>query len=109
MWTETMNEKRAVGLERLTGSKRGRYYTNEREGTRIGEDGQEEKVWTYDVYEVDDVSRFKNDVMTDAHPWGDETKILRKTIAKMLKASGDYDKEQYGEFRAYNEFAEHVD
>ena len=32
----------------------------------------------------------------------------RKTLAKVLKASGQYDSEDYAEFKAYNEFAEGI-
>lgn len=109
MWTETLNEQHKIGLERLTGSRRGYYYTNERETTRVNENGEEEKCWEYDVYDVDDVTRMKNGVMTNAHPYGDETKILRKTIAKLLKSGGKYNKEDFAEFKAYNEFAESIE
>ena len=68
-------------------------------------------MYVYDVFEVSDARdphKVKDEVIEDIHPDGDETKILRKTIAKILKASGDYDSEDFAEFKAYNEFAESI-
>ena len=67
--------------------------------------------YVYDVYEVNDARdphQVKNDVIENEHPFGDETKILRKTLAKVLKAQGTYDSADYAEFKQYNEFCEAV-
>ena len=77
----------------------------------MDQEGEERTVWLYDVYEVSDARdphKVKNEVIEDIHPDGDETKILRKTLAKVLKAQGVYDAPEYVEFKAYNEFAESV-
>jgi len=62
----------------------------------------------YEVTDARDPHKVKNDVIENAHPFGDETKILRKTLAKVLKAQGEYDSEDYAEFKQYNEFCESV-
>jgi hypothetical protein len=62
----------------------------------------------YEVADCRDPHKVKDSVIEQQHPDGDETKILRKTLAKMLKASGQYDSEDYAEFKAYNEFAESI-
>ena len=51
-------------------------------------------------------AELKNETVTSEHPFGDETKILRKTLAKVLKGFNLYDSEDYAEFKAYNEFVE---
>ena len=118
MRQERFYEPHKQGLERLTGDNSGLMYCNERtEQEPIHtDDGQESEetrtVWVYDVYEVADCRdphSVKNDVITDMHPYGDETKILRKTLAKVLKATLQYDSAEYAEFKAYNEFAESID
>ena len=111
MRVERFNEQHALGLERLTGDNTGLVYTNERTEQVFDEDGNEHTEWLYDVYEVSDARdphKVKNDVIEAEHPFGDETKILRKALAKMLKSQGLYDDADFAEFKAYNEFCESV-
>ena len=112
MRQERFNEPHKQGLERLTGDNTGIVYANERTETEAdSETGKEKTVWVYDVYEVHDARdphKVKNDVINGEHPFGDELKILRKSLAKLLKAQGVYDDEEYAEFRAYNEFCESI-
>ena len=111
MRTEQFFEQQELGLHKLTGDNTGLVYTNERTEVIVDQEGEERTVWLYDVYEVSDARdphKVKNDVIGDIHPFGDETKILRKTLAKVLKAQGMYDAPEYAEFKAYNEFAESV-
>jgi len=111
MREERFYEPHKQGLERLTGDNTGLVYCNERTEFEPQEDGTERKVYVYDVYEVSDSRnprKVKNDVIEGAHPFGDEIKILRKTLAKVLKETGRYDLPDFTEFRAYNEFAESV-
>jgi len=111
MRTERFSEKQELGLHKLTGDNTGLVYTNERQEQVNDEEGGERTEWLYDVYEVSDARdphKVKNDVIEDIHPNGDEMKVLRKTLAKVLKAQGLYDDEAYAEFKAYNEFAESV-
>ena len=79
--------------------------------TVTDEEGNEKTEYVYDVYEVSDARdphKVKNEGIENEHPFGDETKILRKTLAKVLKAQGKYDDADYAEFKQYNEFAESV-
>lgn len=111
MFVEKFYEQHALGLERLSGDNTGLVYTNERQEVETDENGNERLVWVYDVYEVSDARdphKVKDEVIESQHPYGDETKILRKTLAKILKANGDYDSPDFAEFKAYNEFAESV-
>lgn len=111
MRTEKFNERQQLGLHKLTGDNSGLFYTNERSEMEPTEEGGEHQVWLYDVYEVSDARdphKVKDEVIENEHPFGDETKILRKTLAKMLKASKKYDSEDFAEFKAYNEFCESV-
>ena len=111
MRQERFNEPHKLGLERLTGDNTGLVYTNERSEVVTDEEGREHTEWVYDVYEVSDARdphKVKNDVINGEHPFGDELKILRKTLAKMLKAAGTYDSPDFAEFKAYNEFAESI-
>ena len=111
MRTEQFIEQQELGLHKLTGDNTGLVYTNERTEVIVDQEGEERIVWLYDVYEVSDARdphKVKNEVIEDIHPDGDETKILRKTLAKVLKAQGVYDAPEYAEFKAYNEFAESV-
>lgn len=111
MRTERFNEQQQLGLHKLTGDNTGLVYTNERTEMEPTEEGGEREVWLYDVYEVSDARdphKVKNEVIENEHPFGDETKILRKTLAKILKDSGKYDDAEFAEFKAYNEFAESV-
>lgn len=112
MYEERFSEPHKQGLERFNnGDKAGRFFTNERIEQVTDEEGNPRNEYVYDVYEVADCRdphKVKNEVIESEHPFGDETKILRKTMAKMLKASGQYDSEDYAEFKAYNEFAESI-
>ena len=111
MRTERFNEQQQLGLHKLTGDNTGLVYTNERTEQEPTEEGGERTVYVYDVYEVSDARdphKVKNEVIENEHPFGDETKILRKTLAKILKDSGKYDDAEFAEFKAYNEFAESV-
>ena len=115
MRTERFDEPQATGLIKLTGDNTGLVYTNERQEQveETADDGSPviKTVWIYDVYEVSDSRdphKVKNDVISSEHPFGDETKILRKALAKLLKSQGLYDQPPYREFKAYNEFAESV-
>jgi len=116
MRTERFYERQQSGLHKLTGDNTGLVYANEREEQEpvVNEDGlasgETRQVWVYDVYEVSDARdphKVKNEVIGGAHPSGDELKILRKTIRKMLSET-KYNSEDYAEFKAYNEFAESV-
>ena len=111
MYQERFPEPHKLGLERFTGSNAGRFFTNERTEQVIDPETQQERTeYVYDVYEVADARdphRVKNDVITADHPFGDETKILRKTIRKML-SEAKYNSDDFAEFRAYNEFCEGV-
>lgn len=115
MYVERFDERHETGLVRLTGGNRGLVYCNERQeevevpATEEGAEPVKKMQWAYDVYEVDDArskGSAKNSVVTEVHPFGDETKILRKTLAKVLKASKKYDAEDFAEFKEYNEFCE---
>ena len=112
MYEERFSEPHKQGLERFNnGDNAGRFFTNERIEQVTDEEGNARNEYVYDVYEVADCRdphKVKNEVIESEHPFGDETKILRKTLAKMLKASGQYDSEDYAEFKAYNEFAESI-
>lgn len=112
MYEERFSEPHKQGLERFNnGDNAGRFFTNERVEQVTDEEGNTRNEYVYDVYEVADCRdphKVKNEVIESEHPFGDETKILRKTLAKMLKTSGQYDSEDYAEFKAYNEFAESI-
>lgn len=100
-------------MERFNnGDNAGRFYCNERtEQVTDPETGAERREYVYDVYEVSDCRdphKVKNEIIGTEHPFGDETKILRKTLAKVLRASGEYESATFDEFRAYNEFCESV-
>ena len=73
---------------------------------------QEERTeYQYDIYQVPDARdphKVKDSVISEIHPDGDEVKILRKTLAKVLKETGLYDLDKFTEFKRYNEFAESV-
>ena len=111
MRQERFNEPHKQGLERLTGDNSGLVYCNERTEVVTDENGNEKTGYVYDVYEVTDARdphKVKNEVIENEHPFGDETKILRKTLAKVLKAQGEYDNAEYAEFKQYNEFCEAI-
>ena len=111
MYEERFSEPHKQGLERFNnGDNAGRFFTNERVEQVTDEEGNERNEYVYDVYEVADCRdphKVKNDVITAEHPFGDETKILRKTIRKMLSDT-KYNSDDFAEFKAYNEFAESV-
>lgn len=106
MYIERTETQHALGIERLTGGNRALLYANER--TEQSErEGQQATIYIYDVYEISDSrtpASIKNAVATDAHPLGDETKILRKAIASILQKLNIYDDPSFAEFRNYNEF-----
>ena len=113
MYQVYFESRHKLGLERLTGGNRGLVYANERQEEREFSDDTDNSitklVWVYDVYEVDDArfsSMVKNGVVTEEHPFGDETKILRKTLARVLRNLGEYDSNENAEFKRYNEFVE---
>ena len=112
MYEERFSEPHKQGLERFNnGDNAGRFFTNERIEPVTDEEGNTHNEYVYDVYEVADCRdphKVKNDVISEEHPFGDEKKILRKTLAKILKANGTYDSADFTEFKAYNEFAESV-
>ena len=113
MYTANFPEKQALGLHKLTGDNSGEVFTNEREVKVTDPETQEERTeYQYDIYQVPDSRdphKVKDSVISEIHPNGDEVKILRKTLAKMLKTDGSYDDAMYTEFKAYNEFAESID
>ena len=111
MRQERFSEPHKQGLEKLTGDNSGLVYCNERTEVVTDEQDNEKTEYIYDVYEVSDARdphKVKNEVIENEHPFGDETKILRKTLAKMLKASKKYDKDDFAEFKKYNDFAESI-
>ena len=110
MRQERFNEPHKLGLERLTGDNTGLVYANERKENVTDESGKERTEYVYDVYEVSDARdphKAKSEVINSEHPFGDELKILRKTIRKMLTDT-KYNSDQYAEFKAYNEFVERL-
>lgn len=116
MYQVTLEKRHKTGLVRLTGSNAGLLYCNERqvEEEVPAEEGSEAVVtpmWAYDVYEIEDArfpGKAKCSAIETEHPDGDETKILRKTLTKVLKKLGDYYTDDFDEFRQYNEFAEAI-
>lgn len=111
MYEERFSEPHKQGLERFNnGDNAGRFFTNERIEQVTDEEGNPRNEYVYDVYEVADCRdphKVKNEVIESEHPFGDETKILRKTIRKMLSDT-KYNSEEFAEFKAYNEFAESI-
>lgn len=111
MYEERFSEPHKQGLERFNnGDNAGRFFTNERIEQVTDEEGNTHNEYVYDVYEVADCRdphKVKDSVIEQQHPFGDETKILRKTIRKMLSDT-KYNSEEFAEFKAYNEFAESI-
>jgi len=111
MYEERFSEPHKQGLERFNnGDNAGRFFTNERVEQVTDEEGNTHNEYVYDVYEVADCRdphKVKDSVIEQQHPFGDETKILRKTIRKML-SDAKYNSEEFAEFKAYNEFAESI-
>ena len=116
MYTVELEKRHKTGIVRLTGSNAGLLYCNERQVEREipAEDGGEavkKGLWAYDVYEIDDArfpGKAKCSAIENEHPDGDEVKILRKALAKVLKKLGDYDTDDFAEFKQYNEFADAI-
>ncbi len=112
MYEERFSEPHKQGLERFNnGDNAGRFFTNERVEQVTDEEGNERNEYVYDVYEVADCRdphKVKDSVIEQQHPDGDEIKILRKTLAKILKADGTYDSADFAEFKTYNEFVESI-
>ena len=117
MYTVELEKRHKTGIVRLTGSNAGLLYCNERQVEReipAEDDGEAVKkgLWAYDVYEIDDArfpGKAKCSAIENEHPDGDEVKILRKALAKVLKKLGDYDTDDFAEFKRYNEFADAID
>ena len=114
MYEERLTEPHKLGLERFTNSNAGRFFTNERieQVETTAEDGSAivKTEYVYDVYEVADCRdphKVKDEIITEEHPFGDETKILRKTLRKLMSET-KYNSEDFAEFKAYNEFCESV-
>ena len=102
MYEERFEKRHKLGLERLTGDNSGRLFANER---------REDDLWVYDVYEISDARdphAVKNQVIATDYPDGGEQKVARKTLAKVLKALGCYDSEDFADFKRYNEFCEAI-
>lgn len=111
MYTVTHDTPHPLGLHPFKGSNRGHFYSNERTTTSIDEQGNGKTLYVYDVTDVDNVSQFskvKNAVIGDYHSDGDEFKILRKTLAKLLSLNGLADSPDFAEFKAYNDFANSI-
>ena len=111
MYQERFDTPHKLGVVKHTnGDNAGLFYANERvEKDTDVETGEEKTVYVYDVYEIDDCRdphKVKNEVINAEHPYGDETKILRKTLARLLKETGRY--EDFAEFAAYNDFVEGI-
>lgn len=111
MYEARFTEPHALGVERFNdGSNAGLLYTNERTEQVTNEQGEAVTEYVYDVYELTDCrqpNKVKNEVIESEHPFGDELKILRKAIRKLLSDT-KYNSDDFAEFRAYNEFAESI-
>ena len=117
MYEEKFDERHKTGIVRLNGGNRGLLYCNERQvevevpSEEEGGESQKKLMWVYDVYDVDDArqpGKAKCEAIEAEHPFGDEQKLLRKTLAKVLRKLGDYDGEDYREFRSYDQFCEAI-
>ena len=111
MRTERFLEQHRLGFIRLTGDNSGLYYTNERKEDATDVDGNAVTWWMYDVYPIDDMrfpDKGKSEVIKQEYPHDKELKILRKTIAKLLRNAGEYDTDDFAEFKKYNEFSDDV-
>ena len=87
MYEERFTAPHKQGLERFNnGDNAGRFFCHERTEQVTDPDTNEERTeYIYDVYEVSDCRdphKVKNEVINEEHPFGDELKILRKTIRK---------------------------
>ena len=111
MRTERFSERHRLGFFRLTGDNSGLYYTKERKEETTDVDGNAVTWWVYDVYVIDDMrfpDKGKSEVIKQEYPHDKELKILRKTIAKLLKDTDRYDLAEFAEFKQYNEFSEGI-
>ena len=112
MYVQQFDTRHKLGLERLTGDNSGRVFANERMVTvEDPETGETSTKYEYDVYEVSDSSdpkAVKDAVISEAYPNGAEQKLLRQTMAKVLKALGNYDSEDFADFKRYNELCEAI-
>lgn len=112
MYKESFMEPHKLGLERLTGDNSGRYFCNEgKEEVEDPDTGELKTIYTYDVYEVPDArsrALVKNHIISEDYPQGREVKILRETLAKILKNSKKYSNDDFAEFKSYNEFCESI-
>lgn len=116
MYTEQFDNRHKIGIVRLSGSNAGLLYCNERQvmvevPAEEGGEPQVKPMWEYDVYEIEDArnpGKAKSEAIGNEHPFGDEQKIVRKALAKVLKKLGDYDTDDFAEFKRYNEFAEAI-
>lgn len=116
MYTVELENRHKTGIVRLTGGNAGLLYCNERQvevevSPEEGGEAVVKPMWAYDVYEVDDArypGKAKSEAIGNEHPFGDEQKIVRKALARVLKKLGDYDTDDFEEFKQYNEFAEAI-
>lgn len=112
MYVQQFDTRHKLGLERLTGDNSGRVFANERTVTvEDPETGETSAKYEYDVYEVSDSSdpkAVKDAVISEAYPNGAEQKLLRQTLTKVLKALGNYDSEDFADFKRYNELCEAI-
>lgn len=112
MYVQQFDTRHKLGLERLTGDNSGRVFANERTVTvEDPETGETSTKYEYDVYEVSDSSdpkAVKDAVISEAYPNGAEQKLLRQTVTKVLKALGNYDSEDFADFKRYNELCEAI-
>lgn len=112
MYVQQFDTRHKLGLERLTGDNSGRVFANERMVTvEDPETGETSAKYEYDVYEVGDVrdpKAVKDAVISEAYPNGAEQKLLRQTLTKVLKTLGNYDSEDFADFKRYNELCEAI-
>ena len=110
MYQEQTKERQQIGIERLSGGHRGLLRINEKEVVVVDPEtniGHTE--YTYDVYEIENCGtarQVKNAVVTEEHPFGDEHKILRKTLAFVLNQMELMQDPRVAEFKSYHEFVE---
>ena len=109
MYKEQFENRHQVGCQRLTGDNSGLVYANERQVDVEVPEGGTKTLWEYDTYEVADVrdpKAVKDAVIKSVYPNGAEQKLVRQTVAKMLKNLGIYDAAEYADFKQYNELCE---
>ncbi|MCR5366531.1 MAG: DUF4376 domain-containing protein [Prevotella sp.] len=112
MYKLQFDTRHKLGIERLSGDNSGRLFANEKmESVVDDETGEMRAVWSYDVYEIADArdpKAAKDAVISEAYPNGAEQKLLRQAVAKILKALGSYDTQDYADFKQYNELCEAI-